>query len=171
MISFRRGGMLRYWTLWLGSGLALGLALSITWSLLIEPVVKSDRVVELVIPAGTAKAVAAGQLAPFIPASLALTSDRELVVKNEDDVTHRVGLFSIEPGATATIRADPTGKELTCTVHPSGYLNVTVDHRPGPLSVILVGIIAGLPFGALFGLISLIAQRLGTEPPEDTPSA
>ena len=162
--------MLRFWASWLGAGLALGLVLSVTWSLLIEPAVKSDRVVELVIPAGTAKAVAAGQLAPFIPASLALTSDRELVVKNEDNVAHRVGLFSVEPGTTATIRADPTGKALTCTVHPSGYLNVTVDHRPGPLTVIVVGIIAGLPFGALFGLISLVAQRLGAEPPVTPPS-
>ncbi len=157
--------MVRFWAMWLGAGLALGLILSTTWALLIEPAVKNARVVELVIPAGTARAVAAGEPAPFIPASLALTADHELVVRNEDDVTHKVGLFSVEPGKTATIRADPTGNTLTCTVHPSGYLNVTVDHRPGPLTVLVLALVVGLPFGALVALISLVVQRLDAEPP------
>lgn len=166
----RPGALFRHWAIWLGGGLALGLLLAGIWAWLLEPAVNAARAAELVIPLGTAEAVAAGQPAPFIPNALSLSSNRELRVRNDDVATHTVAGFSIPPGGTATIRPEPATKTVVCTVHPSGYLGVTIEGRPGVGWVLAIALLAGVPFGALFGGIAFLMQRLGTGDGGATPA-
>jgi hypothetical protein len=156
--------------MWLGAGCALGLALSIAWAVLIEPAVDNE-VSDLVIPKGTAQAIAGGQPSPFIPAALSLGTSRELRVHNEDDVAHRIGTYLILPGTTTVIKPDPVGNSLTCSLHPSGSLGVQVAGTPGVGWIIALAVLSGLPFGFLFGLISLVTRRLGTGPGTPLPVA
>ncbi|NUQ54970.1 MAG: hypothetical protein HUU14_03680, partial [Dehalococcoidia bacterium] len=112
---------LRFWAGWLGAGLALGFLLSIIWWALLEPAAAGNDVAELTIPAGTAAAVARGEPAPFIPNSLSLGRNRELVVRNNDVAGHKVGAWTVPPGGVAVIKAAAGTGDLICSVHPSGY--------------------------------------------------
>lgn len=151
---------LRYWGAWLGGGFAFGLLLAGVWVWLLEPAVNPPQVTDLVIPKGTAAAVAAGEPAPFIPTSLSLSSIRELRVQNNDVATHKVAGFDVPPGGSATIKPDAKAKSLVCTVHPSGYLGITIEKRPSIAWIVLIGFLAGVPFGALTGAIVFITRRL-----------
>lgn len=151
---------LRYWGAWLGGGFALGLTLAVIWVWLLEPAVNPPQATDLVIPKGTAAAVAAGEPAPFIPTTLSLSSIRELRVQNNDVVTHKVAGFDVPPGGSATIKPDAKAKALVCTVHPSGYLGLTIEERPGIAWILLLAFLSGVPFGALSGAIVFITRRL-----------
>lgn len=147
----------RFWAGWLAAGLALGFVLSIVWWALLEPAAASAEVAELSIPAGTAAAVARGEPAPFIPNSLSLGRNRELVVRNNDVADHKVGAWTVPPGGVAVIKAAANSKDLVCTVHPSGYLDVQIDSRPAFATVLLQSALVGLPFG----LAAAMAVRVG----------
>lgn len=148
---------LRFWVSWLGAGFALGLVLSLIWWALLEPAAAGNDVAELTIPAGTAAAVARGEPAPFIPNALSLGRNRELIVRNEDVTGHKVGASTVPPGGVAVIKAAAGSEDLVCTVHPSGYLAVQIDKRPGFATVLLQAALVGLPLG----LATAIAVRVG----------
>ena len=88
----------RFWAAWLGASFILGLVLSLIWWALLEPAAAGNRVTELIIPRGTADAVARGEPAPFIPNSLSLGRNRALRVRNDDVVAHKVGAAPVQPG-------------------------------------------------------------------------
>ncbi len=157
---------LRFWAGWLGAGFALGLVLSVIWWALLEPAAAGNDVAELTIPAGTAAAVARGEPAPFIPNALSLGRNRELIVRNEDVADHKVGASTVPPGGVAVIKAAAGSEDLVCTVHPSGYLGIEIDSRPGFETVLLQAALVGLPFG----LAAAIAVRVGKHLQMDEPA-
>ena len=159
MPSARRA-TLRLWAFTLAGSWAAGLLLAITWALLIEPTVAASKTVDLVIPSGTAAAVALGQPAAFIPASLSLGPNGKLHVQNNDVVEHVVAGKSIPPGSFATITASKDEKTITCTIHPSGVLGVALEDSPGPLAVLVISLAIGLPVALVVGAIITVAGRL-----------
>jgi hypothetical protein len=162
------GGMVKHWGGWLAVGVLAAWALSLLWWLLLEPAQARSNQSELVIPEGTAAAIARGEPAPFIPNSLELDRDRELVVINEDVAPHRVASWTIPPGGRATISSTDEEGQFTCTIHPGGVLGYSIDERPPILTTAWASLLLGLPVGLVFGFATFVGSRLGVGPEEET---
>lgn len=156
---------LRPWVTWIGAGLLLAFVLNLIWWALLSPSARPESK-EFVIPKGTAAVVAAGGVAPFIPASFALREGARIIVRNEDVVEHTVANAVIPPGATGVIEPDPNSNELSCTIHPSGYLGIRITERPGLQSTILPTVLAGLPMGITAAAVVVIGKKLDTHGPD-----
>ncbi len=117
--------------------------------------------IQLVIPAGTADRVAAGQAPPSIPANMNFVIGDTLVVVNHDTVDHQLGPLWVPSGTSASMNL--TSEEnfaLECSFQPSKYLGIQVN-PPVTLGTRITGILfAGIPLGALFAVYStLIASK------------
>jgi len=112
--------------------------------------------VELIIPAGTAAKVAAGEPAPGIPDEMTFVLGDVLVVRNEDSETHTLGPLLVPAGASASL---PLNEEdnfsMTCSFNASSYMGLTV-RPPTTLRTRLVGIaFAAIPTAAMLFVYSL----------------
>jgi hypothetical protein len=134
----------------LGVGLAAALTLA-AWTVLgAAPVAPRD--VALVIPAGTAARVAAGE-ASGLPLELRLTEGDRLVITNQDVQPHVIGGWRVAPGATLTVIADaPASSLFACSIHPSGQLGFVVGARPSPALGVLLTLLIGVPVGLLLAV-------------------
>lgn len=82
---------------------------------------------EVVIPAGTAHRLAAGETLDVVPDSLALRARDRLLVVNEDDVAHQVGPVLVQPGERVEQRVSTAmDRDYTCSLHPGGRIEITV---------------------------------------------
>jgi hypothetical protein len=100
------------------------------YRLMKEPSSRPPGKVELVIPAGTAARVAAGEAVPGIPQDLIFIEGDTLVVKNEDNVAHQFDLLYIPPSASASMSLGHADHySFSCSFQSSRYYNLTV--RPG----------------------------------------
>lgn len=127
--------------------------------------VREPEVVEIVIPPGATSGIEAGVNVLQIPRSLSLVAGDELVVRNEDRVTHVVGPLAVAPGATArTVVRTPLAGSFLCTVHPSGRIAFEVQPRGFELRLtVLPTLLIGLPLGlGLLGLTGAL-RRLGAD--------
>jgi hypothetical protein len=80
------------------------------------------------IPPGTAARVRAGEDVRVLPDDLRLPLRDRLVVVNHDDVAHRIGPFTVLPGATLDRRfSEAASIAGFCSLHPSG--RITIDVR------------------------------------------
>ena len=113
--------------------------------------------IQLVIPAGTAERVAAGQAPPSIPADMNFVVGDALVVVNQDNVDHQLGPLWVPSGASATLNlTTEENYSLECSFQPSKYIGIRVS-PPVTLGTRITGILfAGLPLGALFAVYSLL---------------
>jgi hypothetical protein len=98
-------------------GLSLALGLALAWVIAEGSFVilrdKSDHTpqrIELVIPAGTADKVAAGQAVPSLPADMVFVVGDTLVVKNQDTTSHQLGPIWVPPGASASLNLDTANR-------------------------------------------------------------
>lgn len=157
---------LRHWLPWIAGGLATAWALSMLWWLLLEPAQARSDATQLIIPEGTAAAIARGEPAPFIPNSLELGRNGELLVINRDSADHEVGAWTIPAGGRATIASTGEDGEFTCTVHPAGVLGYTIDERPPFVTTVYSALLLGLPVGVVFGFASFVGRRLKPGDPE-----
>ncbi|MCA9846012.1 MAG: hypothetical protein R3C29_10885 [Dehalococcoidia bacterium] len=156
------GRHVRTWLPWIGGGIGAAWALSMLWWALLEPAQARASEAELIIPEGTAAAVAQGAPAPFIPNSIELARNGDLTVINRDTQPHEVGSWTIPPGGRAVISAATEDGQFTCTIHPGGILGFSIDKRPSILTTLYAAFILGLPTGFVFGLASVITRRLDT---------
>ncbi|MFZ6030061.1 MAG: hypothetical protein ACOYYS_20285 [Chloroflexota bacterium] len=99
----------------------------IAYRLVKDPASRPPTTVELLIPAGTAARVAAGEAPPGIPDELVFVAGDTLLVKNEDVVTHQLDILYIPAGASASMQL-PEANEFafSCSFQPDNYLNLTV---------------------------------------------
>ncbi len=83
----------------------------ISFRLLGNATSRSAQTVELVIPAGTAAMVAAGQDNPDLPSGMVFVTGDVLVVTNQDSTAHTLGPLYIPAGSSAGFspRGRPTG--------------------------------------------------------------
>lgn len=82
---------------------------------------------ELVIPAGTAGKVAAGEDVPTIPAEMSFVLGDVLQVRNEDDVAHQLGPIWVPPGSTGKLVIDTAEQgAFQCSFATSKYLGFEV---------------------------------------------
>jgi len=90
----------------------------------------NDRVpteIELVIPAGTAAKVEAGEPVPAIPDEMTFVLGDTLVVKNEDEVDHQLGPLWIPPKKQASLVLDAAQRyAYSCSFQNTRYLGLNV---------------------------------------------
>lgn len=139
-------------------GTLLGWGMSeVAFALLRDSSDHAPQQVELVIPAGTAERVAAGQADPALPPDMVFVVGDTLVVKNEDSASHQLGPVWVPPGASARLALNQADKfSYTCSFQPSRYLGLDVRSRVTMTTRILGTVLAGPPMGILLGLYSLI---------------
>jgi hypothetical protein len=83
--------------------------------------------IELVIPAGTADKIAAGEAVPSIPDEMVFVLGDTLVVRNEDSVDHELGPLWIPPHSNASLLLDTADRyAYSCSFQPSQYLGLNV---------------------------------------------
>jgi hypothetical protein len=123
----------------------------------------SDRApteIELVIPAGTADAVARGQNPPGIPDTMAFVVGDTLTVRNQDTSAHQLGPLWVPAGSSASLSFDSVQSyAYQCSFLTGKYLGLDVN-SPVTLSTRIIGILsAGLPLGMLVALYVVFAIR------------
>lgn len=113
--------------------------------------------VELIIPAGTAEKVAAGEPAPGIPNEMTFVLGDVLVVRNMDSETHTLGPLLIPAGASASLPLyEEDNFSMTCSFNASSYMGLTV-RPPTTLRTRLVGIsFAAIPTAGMLFVYSLL---------------
>lgn len=141
-----------------GLGLFLAWALSEVSFLLLRD--SSDRVpsrIELVIPAGTAERVAAGEEVPSIPPEMTFIVGDVLVVRNEDAVSHQLGPVWVPPGASASLAMQQANDySYSCSFRPTRTLDFIVRSRVTATTRLLAVLMAGPPMGVLMAIYSLV---------------
>jgi hypothetical protein len=93
---------------------------------------------EIVIPAGTAARLAAGDTANAPPHSfeLILGVRDVLVIQNEDSVWHQVGPYRVAPGHTLVQRFSRPGTiRAACTMTASRQVEIIVRERERPFAL------------------------------------
>jgi hypothetical protein len=82
------------------------------------------------IPEGTAARIAAGETVDVLPADLRFTLADRLVVVNHDREAHRLGPFTIAPGARLDRRLSDAGTYTGfCTLHADSRIGIEVAAR------------------------------------------
>jgi hypothetical protein len=151
------------------AAMAIGIALAWAMSeaafvLLKDSSDHAPQQVELVIPAGTAARVAAGEAVPALPPDLVFVVGDTLVVKNDDDTSHQLGPVWVPPGASASLALGQADKySYACTFQPSRYQGLDVRPRVTARTRVLAVILAGPPMGILIGLYSLVIWPVRAE--------
>lgn len=118
---------------------------------------RAPQIIELVIPAGTAKQVEAGQNEPAIPAEMSFVTGDTLQVRNEDSVSHQLGPVWVPAGATASLVLGQADKlAYSCSFTVSRYLKIDV-YPPTTIGTRLAALSVGGPTtAALLYLYSLL---------------
>lgn len=111
----------------------------------------------LIIPAGTAALVAAGENPLEIPAHWNLRSGDVLVLDNRETTQQVFGAWSVGPGERREVLLRPFTGVVQCTLHPDGEL--ILDVAPDTTDWKL-GLIATLAFGPTLGIGALAVARL-----------
>jgi hypothetical protein len=120
------------------------------------PTDRSPQTIQLVIPAGTAEMVKAGQDEPTIPSQMTFVIGDVLVVKNEDVVSHQLGPVWVPPGATGKLvmnKEDHAAYDCSFTTHKYLGLDVTAATTMGTRLAALL--LTAPTIGALLFLYSL----------------
>ncbi len=106
------------------AGLVVVLA-SVGLSRLVEPPAGVERVV--VIPAGTAQRLAAGEDVALLPDDLSFRLRDRLVVVNDDRSSHQVGPFVVAPGQRLEKRfSEAATLDGFCSLHTTGRITIEI---------------------------------------------
>jgi hypothetical protein len=138
-------------------GLILGVAINeITFQFLRETA-RAPKVIEIVIPQGTADQVARGETPPTIPDSMTFVVGDTLLVKNNDTVNHELGPLWIPAGSSASLSlGEAQSYAYSCSFQPTQYFGIDVREALTP-STRLTGIfLTGAPLGVLIAVYALI---------------
>jgi hypothetical protein len=122
---------------------------------------RAPQEIELVIPAGTAERVAAGEPVPSIPDEMVFVLGDTLVVSNQDLVGHQLGPLLVPPGAKASLALEqPSKYAYQCSFQPTRYLGIDV-RQPTTLATRLAALgLATPPTTAFLFFYSLIVWPL-----------
>lgn len=128
---------------------------------------RGPETIELVIPAGTAELVAAGEDVPSIPDEMIFVIGDVLVVRNEDQATHELGPVVVLPGSTASLPMDVAGNlAMACSFTSSNYLGVDVREATDWITRIVALLSAAPPTAVIAFLYSLALSPVGEYPKE-----
>ncbi len=133
----------------------------VSYRLLREDDSRAPRVIQLVIPAGTAKRISAGENEPSIPEDMVFVVGDVLSVKNEDVADHQLGPLWIPAGKIASL---PMGQVMnfvySCSFKPSQYLGITVREPVTWTSRVGAVALAAPPTLVFLFVYSLVARPI-----------
>jgi hypothetical protein len=90
---------------------------------------RAPQTITLVIPAGAAQQIEAGEPVPSIPEEMTFVVGDVLEVKNEDSVSHQLGPIWVPPGSSGRLVMEQAEKlSLSCSFQSSQFLGL--DVRP-----------------------------------------
>ncbi|MBK8417285.1 hypothetical protein [Candidatus Villigracilis saccharophilus] len=138
-------------------GLVIGALINEISFLFLRETARAPKVVELVIPDGTAERVARGETPPALPDSMTFVVGDTLLVRNEDKTDHELGPLWIPAGTSASLALDSAQSyAYSCSFQPEKYFGMDV-HEPLTFGTRLYGILySGLPLGGLIALYVVI---------------
>lgn len=138
-------------------GIAVGAVVSEVPFLFMRETARPPREVVLAIPAGTADQVARGEQPPSIPKGMIFVVGDTLVMKNEDNVDHKLGQLWIPANSTARLALnEEQNMAFECSFQPGNYFGLDV-RQSLTWSTRIYGILyAGLPLGILIALYSFV---------------
>jgi len=138
-------------------GLLFGVALNEITFFFLRETARAPKLIEIVIPKGTAEKVARGEAPPSIPASMTFVIGDTLLVKNEDTKDHELGPLWIPAGSSASLFLDAAASyAYSCSFQPGQSFGLDV-YEPVTLSTRLYGILfSGIPLGVMIALYALV---------------
>jgi len=138
-------------------GIALGAVISELSFVILHETVRPPQEVVLTIPAGTAEKVARGEQPPTIPQDMIFVVGDTLVMKNEDNVDHKLGQLWIPAHSSAQLLLNTVeNMAFECSFQPGNYFGLDV-RQPLTLGTRVYGILyAGIPIGMLVALYSFV---------------
>lgn len=138
-------------------GLIFGIALNEISFLFLRENARAPRLIEMVIPDGTAERVARGEVPPTIPDSMKFVVGDTLLVKNNDSSAHELGPLWIPAHSSASLSLDTAASyAYSCSFQPGKSFGLDV-FEPVTLSTRLYGVFfSGMPFGVILALYSLV---------------
>ena len=118
---------------------------------------RPPKTIQLVIPAGTAVRLAAGESVNSIPEKMVFVMGDVLEVKNEDSVAHQLGPVWVPAGATGQLALNQPNKyAYSCSFSTSRYLGLDV-RKPTTLGTRLAALAFATPpmttFLFIYGLL------------------
>ena len=134
---------------------------------------KNDRapeMIEIIIPAGTADEIAAGEAPISLPKELTFVIGDTLRVKNEDHTDHELGPLYVPAGSSASLQMEDANKyTLGCAFTPSKFLNFDVRTRTTAISRLQAFALATPPTAMFFFVYSLLVFPLKQKNKIDMP--
>ena len=106
---------------------------------------RPPKTIQLIVPPGTAKRLAAGESIASIPEKMIFVAGDVLEVKNEDSVAHQLGPIWVPAGATGRLELnDPNKYTYSCSFTTQRYLGLDV-RQPTTLGTRLTAMAVGSP--------------------------
>jgi hypothetical protein len=106
---------------------------------------RAPQTIELVIPAGTAARVDAGQDPMSLSSGMVFVLGDVLEVKNQDAVVHQLGPMLVPPGGSARMTmAKEENLLLSCSFQASRYLGLDI-RQPTTITTRLTALMLGAP--------------------------
>jgi len=158
MASLQKHSFVSRFFILLGVGLFFGwLVGEIGYQLTREAVRNEPEVVNLIIPAGTAKRIAAGEMVTAgLPEDYIFLQGDTLQVQNNDTVSHQLGPVWVPPGSAASLFLAASNRySYACSFQSNQYLGLDVRARTTAWSRLQGIVFIGLPTGVLLFLYSL----------------
>jgi len=91
---------------------------------------RAPQEIALVIPAGTAEKVAAGETEPSIPQEMSFVQGDTLIVQNDDTADHQLGPLFIPAGSRASLPLQKASNfEYDCSFQPDQLFGITVRQQ------------------------------------------
>jgi hypothetical protein len=146
-------------------GLLIGVAINEITYIFLRNTARAPKVVEILIPNGTAAQVARGEKPPTIPDSMTFVVGDTLLVKNNDITDHELGPLWIPAGTSASLSLDAAESyAYSCSFQPGQYFGLDV-HEALTTGTRIYGILfTGLPLGTLIAVYALIMPAKKKEP-------
>lgn len=117
---------------------------------------REPRQIEILIPPGTAEAIAQGKDGPGLPDMRFLEDDR-ILVRNMDSVSHQLGPLWIPANSSSVLTLDrPSSYSLTCSFQASQSIDIEVVARAKTSDRVLGILSIGLPTWMLIWVYTLI---------------
>lgn len=118
---------------------------------------RAPQTISLVIPAGTAEQIEAGEDVTSIPSEMVFVLGDVLEVRNEDSVDHQLGPIWVPPGTTGRlVMKQAENLAYSCSFQTSRYLGLDV-RQPTTLGTRLTAVGLGAPtLTALIFIYSLL---------------
>jgi len=125
---------------------------------------REPRQIDILIPPGTAEAIANGGAGPALPEMLFIEGDK-IMVQNLDSVSHQLGPLWIPALSSSVLTLDrPSSYSLSCTFQASQKVDIEVVARAKASDRVLGILSIGLPTWMLIWVYTLIGIPAAGKP-------